>query len=110
LRDYIHVCDLIGAHICALEKLRGSAKSMTVNCGYGHGFSVFDVIKTVKKVSKTDFKVELSPRRAGDPAAIVASCETAKTMLGWQPEFDDLKTIVKHAYKWEAKLMKRAGK
>lgn len=108
VRDYIHVSDLISAHAAALKKLRGGAESMTVNCGYGHGFSVLDVIKTVKKVTKVDFPVVLSPRRAGDPAAIVASSQKAREALGWQPEYDDLKTIVKHAYKWESKLYKRA--
>ncbi len=107
VRDYIHVSDLIAAHVAALKRLRTGAPSVTVNCGYGRGFSVMEVIKTVKKVTKIDFPVVMSPRRAGDPASIVASATTAREVLGWVPQFDDLKTIVKHAYKWEAKLAKR---
>ena len=78
-----------------------AAQSLTLNCGYGHGFSVLEVIETVKRVSGVDFKVEIAPRRAGDPAQIVADSDRARATLGWQPRFDDLSDIVAHALAWE---------
>ena len=90
IRDYIHVADLVAAHSDALAYLRGGGPSTTLNCGYGRGFSVLDVIETVKRVSGVDFTVEFAGRRAGDPAQIVAACERARSTLGWQPRFDDL--------------------
>jgi UDP-glucose 4-epimerase len=108
IRDYIHVTDLCRAHIDALRYLRADGASVTLNCGYGHGFSVLEVIETVKKVSGVDFSVQLGPRRAGDPARIVAACERARSLLGWQPQLDDLATIVGHALAWERKLRERA--
>jgi UDP-glucose 4-epimerase len=107
IRDYIHVTDLTRAHIDALRYLRGDGASATLNCGYGHGFSVLEVIETVKKVSGVDFSVQLGARRAGDPARIVATCERARALLGWQPQLDDLATIVGHALAWERKLRQR---
>ncbi|MBI4274883.1 MAG: UDP-glucose 4-epimerase GalE [Rhizobiales bacterium] len=104
IRDYIHVSDLVRAHSDALAHLRGGSPSLTANCGYGHGFSVLQVIETVKRVSGVDFTVERAPRRAGDPAQIVASSERARSALGWRPRFDDLPTIVTHALEWEKKL------
>jgi UDP-glucose 4-epimerase len=109
IRDYIHVCDLVAAHSDALAYLRAGGASVTLNCGYGRGFSVLDVIDTVKRVSGVDFKVEPAPRRAGDPTQIVAACELIRSTLGWQPRFDDLQTIVAHALAWERKLSKRAA-
>ena len=108
IRDYIHVTDLTRAHIDALRYLRADGGSVTLNCGYGHGFSVLEVIDTVKKVSGVDFPVHLGARRAGDPARIVAACERARSLLGWQPQLDDLATIVGHALAWERKLRQRA--
>ena len=108
IRDYIHVTDLIRAHIDALRYLRADGASVTLNCGYGHGFSVLEVIETVKKVSGVDFSVQLGPRRPGDPARIVAACERARSLLGWQPQLDDLATIVGHALAWERKLRARS--
>jgi len=107
IRDYIHVTDLVRAHSDALTYLRGGGQSVTMNCGYGRGFSVLDVIDTVKRVSGVDFKVDLAPRRAGDPAQIVARSDKARQTLGWQPKLDDLGTIVQHALAWERKLMAR---
>jgi UDP-glucose 4-epimerase len=107
IRDYIHVSDLARAHSDALRYLRGGAPSLTLNCGYGHGFSVFDVVDTVKRVSGVHFKVESAPRRDGDPAQIVADSTRARQTLRWQPRFDDLSTIVAHALAWERELMKR---
>jgi UDP-glucose 4-epimerase len=101
IRDYIHVTDLVRAHSDALRHLRGGGASVTLNCGYGRGFSVLDVIDTVKRVSGVDFKVISSGRRPGDPAAIVADAGRIRSLLGWAPQFDDLETIVDHALKWE---------
>jgi UDP-glucose 4-epimerase len=107
IRDYIHVSDLARAHLDALRYLRSGAPSLTLNCGYGHGFSVLEVVETVKRVSGVDFKVEKGPRRLGDPDRIVAASDRARKVLGWQPRFDDLPTIVAHALKWETELKKR---
>jgi UDP-glucose 4-epimerase len=107
IRDYIHVGDLTRAHSDALRHLRKGGASLTLNCGYGHGFSVLEVIDTVKRISGTDFKVEMAPRREGDPAQIVAASERARAELGWQPRFDDLSVIVGHALAWERELMTR---
>ena len=107
IRDYIHVSDLVRAHVDALRYLRSGAPALTLNCGYGHGFSVREVIETIKRVSGVDFKVENAPRRAGDAAQLVAASERARAMLDWQPRFDDLSTIVAHALAWERELMMR---
>jgi UDP-glucose 4-epimerase len=107
IRDYIHVSDLVSAHSEALGYLRGGGVSATINCGYGRGFSVLEVINTVKQVSGVDFKVEFAGRRAGDPAQVVAASDRARSLLKWQPHFDDLETIVCHALAWERKLLAR---
>jgi UDP-glucose 4-epimerase len=101
IRDYIHVADLVRAHSDALRHLRGGGASVTLNCGYGRGFSVLEVLDTVKRASGVDFKVVTSGRRPGDPAAIVADSKRIRALLGWAPQFDDLETIVAHALKWE---------
>lgn len=107
VRDYIHVSDLVRAHSDALAYLRDGGQSVTLNCGYGQGFSVLDVIDTVKRASNVDFKVELAGRRAGDPAQLVARSDQARSVLGWQPQFNQLPTIIGHALAWERKLMAR---
>jgi UDP-glucose 4-epimerase len=107
IRDYIHVSDLADAHKLALHYLRSGGIPLTLNCGYGHGFSVREVIETVKRVSTIDFKIENAPRREGDPARIVAASERIRDALGWQPRYDDLPTIVAHALAWERQLMAR---
>ncbi len=107
IRDYIHVSDLADAHKLALHYLRSGGIPLTLNCGYGHGFSVREVIETVKRVSAIDFKVENAPRREGDPARIVAASERIRDALGWHPRYDDLPTIVAHALAWERQLMAR---
>ena len=107
IRDYIHVSDLAQAHLDALQYLRGGGASVTANCGYGRGYSVREVIDSVKRVSGVDFRVDFAPRRAGDPAQIVASSDRARAAFGWQPRLDDLSTIVRHALGWERKLMLR---
>jgi len=104
IRDYIHVSDLVRAHSDALRYLRGGGASLTLNCGYGRGFSVLEVIDAVKRIANVDFPVEHAPRRAGDPAQIIADGTRARRALGWQPRFDDLAMIVAHALEWEQKL------
>jgi UDP-glucose 4-epimerase len=107
VRDYIHVSDLTRAHLDALRYLRGGGASVTANCGYGRGYSVREVIDTVKRVSGVDFRVDVSGRRPGDPAQIIAASERARALFGWRPAYDDLPTIVGHALAWERKLMMR---
>ena len=104
IRDYIHVKDLAGAHMRALEHLRRGGASDILNCGYSKGFSVLQVIEAVKRVSGRDFEVRLSPRRAGDPAAIVAASDKIRALLGWAPQLDDLDIIVGHALAWEERI------
>ncbi|HVT54946.1 MAG TPA: UDP-glucose 4-epimerase GalE [Xanthobacteraceae bacterium] len=108
VRDYIHVSDLVAAHLDALKHLRAGGENLVMNCGYGRGYSVLEVIETVKRVSHKDFPVEMSPRRPGDPAAIVARADKIRAKLGWQPKLDDLSKIVTHALAWETKLKTRA--
>src|SRR5262249_27927500 len=108
IRDYIHVSDLVRAHVDALRYLRAGGTSATLNCGYGHGFSVREVVEMVKHVSDADFKVEIGPRRAGDPAQIVAASDRVRAILGWTPQYDDLATIIAHALAWEQRLQGRA--
>jgi UDP-glucose 4-epimerase len=107
VRDYIQVTDLARAHLAALDHLRRGGESLTVNCGYGRGFSVLEVIEVVKRVSGKDFEVRYAPRRAGDPAALVAKVDRVREQLGWKPEFEDLATIVDQALRWEHKLAER---
>src|SRR5262245_59943842 len=107
IRDYIHVSDLVRAHSAALGFLRGGGVSATLNCGYGRGFSVREVIETVKRVSGVDFEVAFAGRRTGDPAEIVAASDRARSLLKWRPDFDDLQAIVRHALAWERKLLTR---
>jgi UDP-glucose 4-epimerase len=107
IRDYIHVSDLARAHSAALAYLRRGGESTTFNCGYGRGASVLEVIDAVKRVSRRDFPVEISGRRAGDPAALVADVARIRAALDWRPQFDNLDTIVSHALAWERLLDKR---
>jgi UDP-glucose 4-epimerase len=107
VRDYIHVTDLVEAHALLLTYLRQGGASTTLNCGYGRGYSVRQVIDTVKKVSGVDFAVKEAPRRAGDPPAIVAGAQKVRALLGWQPAHDDLDEIVTSAYAWEQYLLTR---
>jgi UDP-glucose 4-epimerase len=108
IRDYIHVSDLARAHLDALAHLRrGGDAPLTLNCGYGRGFSVLEVIETVKRVSGVDFKVTFADRRPGDPARIVAASDRIRAILNWRPQFDELGTIVTHSLEWERKLASR---
>ena len=104
VRDYIHVTDLVRAHSAALRYLRSGGQSQVLNCGYGRGFSVLEVIEAVKKVSLTDFAVKNRERRPGDPAALVADARRLPELLSWAPEYDDLEMIVEHALGWERHL------
>ena len=107
VRDYIQITDLIAAHMQALAYLRRGGTSLVCNCGYGHGASVLDVIGAVKKVSGTDFEVRLSPRRAGDPARLIARADLARDRLNWVPRHDNLEEIVQQALDWERRLHNR---
>ncbi len=107
LRDYIHVSDLANAHVLALDYLSAGGDSIVLNCGYGRGYSVLEVSEAVKRVSGVDFETRLSPRRAGDPAALIAKSQKLREVLTWQPVFDDLETIISHALAWEDSLRSR---
>lgn len=104
IRDYIHVDDLSRAHLLALEHIMSGNKSDTYNCGYGHGYSVKEMVDMVKKVTDTDFKVVESSRRQGDSSELVSDSSKIRKNLKWNPEFDDLEYIVKTAWDWEKKL------
>jgi len=104
IRDYIHVTDLVRAHMAALRHLRDGGDSEIFNCGYSKGFSVLQVIDAVKRVSGADFEVRNAPRRAGDPAAIVAASDKIRVRLGWRPELNKLETIAAQALAWEAHM------
>jgi UDP-glucose 4-epimerase len=103
VRDYVHVADLAHAHLLALDYLRRDGVSRTLNCGYGHGYSVREVIEAVKSISGTDFEVRQAPRRPGDAAAIIASNEQL-VKFGWTPKRNDLSMIVRDALAWDNKL------
>ncbi len=105
IRDYIQVGDLADAHVLALDHLRKGGESLVLNCGYGRGYSVLEVIEVVKRVSGVDFETRLCPRRAGDPAALVAAADRIRTRLGWTPRCDDLEQIVTQALRWEERLL-----
>lgn len=100
IRDYIHVTDLANAHIRAIEKLERDNTSAVYNLGNGKGFSVKEVIDVARKVTGVNIKADIAPRRAGDPAVLVASSEKAKKELGWNPVYGDLETIIETAWQW----------
>jgi UDP-glucose 4-epimerase len=107
VRDYIHINDLCEAHSLALKKMIATDKSACYNLGNGNGFSVKQVIDVAKQVSANDFKVSIEPRRAGDPAVLVADATLAKNELYWQPKFAELKDIVDTAWRWETEFLSR---
>jgi len=107
VRDYIHVSDLVAAHSSAVAHLRVGGKSMVANCGYGRGYSVFEVVEAVKAVSGRDFPVVIAGRRPGDPAAVVADPALIMSEFGWKPRHDDLRGIVESALAWENALTRR---
>lgn len=104
LRDYIHVDDLASAHLDALTYLRAGGQPTTLNCGYGHGYSVREVLRAVENAGGVTLKIVDEPRRAGDPPALIAVAERVRTELGWVPKYDDLDTIVSTALAWEKKI------
>jgi UDP-glucose 4-epimerase len=106
VRDYLHVEDLASAHLRALEYLRARGRSVTLNVGYGHGYSVREVLAMVETVGGKPLVIREEPRRAGDPAYLVARAERVRTELGWQPRYDDLKAIVASSLAWERKLLR----
>ncbi len=101
IRDYIHVSDLAKAHVDALDYLKNGGESLLCNCGYGKGYSVRDVIKALNSLVDKPIEVEEQPRREGDPAYLVADPKIIKKKIGWKPEYDNLKTIVKTSLEWE---------
>lgn len=107
IRDYIHVTDLIAAHALLLKHLRSGGDSTTLNCAYGQGYSVREVVETVRSVSGVNLRADEGPRRPGDPASITATGEKVRSLLGWEPQHDDLGEIVRTAYDWERHLLTR---
>lgn len=105
IRDYVHVMDLCQAHLLALDGLVAGGQSDAFNLGNGSGFSVQEVIESARRLTGKAIAVKDSPRRAGDPARLVANSDRARTVLGWKPEFADLDVIVGHAWGWEQKLV-----
>jgi UDP-glucose 4-epimerase len=104
VRDYIHVEDLAAAHLDALSYLRKGGRPQVLNVGYGHGYSVREVLKSVERVAGHPLTVREEPRRAGDPPILVARADRIRSELGWQPRLDDLDTIVKTSLRWEQRL------
>ncbi len=107
VRDYIHVTDLAHAHLAALDYLAGGGDSLIANCGYGHGYSVLDVVGAVERVSGRKLDVRTGPRRPGDPAAVVADAALIRSRFDWAPQHDDLDFIVGTALRWEEALTHR---
>jgi UDP-glucose 4-epimerase len=106
VRDYIHVEDLAAAHLRALDYLRAGGESKTLNCGYGHGYSVREVISTVDRVHGKPILTVEGPRRAGDPPTLVARADQIRQVLGWSPKFDNLETIIASQLAWEQRLLR----
>jgi len=104
IRDYIHVDDLAEAHVRALDHLIGTKQSAVMNCGYGSGYSVKEVVDTAKRVTGVNFSVEETGRRAGDPPALVADSSRLMQTTGWKPIHNDLEYIIRTAWEWEKKL------
>ena len=104
LRDYIHVEDLAAAHLDALTYLRGGGESTVLNCGYGHGYSVREVLAAVEQANGSPLNIAEEPRRAGDAPELIAVANRVRDVLGWEPRFDDLDTIVRTSLAWERKI------
>ncbi len=104
VRDYIHVEDLASAHLKALDYLRADGASTTLNCGYGHGYSVREVLRTVEKINEQPLVIKEEQRRAGDPPKLIAEAQLIRAKLNWVPRYDNLETIVASALNWERKL------
>lgn len=106
MRDYIHITDLAQAHILALEHIMAGKGNLAVNIGNSTGYSVAQVIEAAKRITGKDIAVAKSPRRAGDPAVLIADSARAKNILNWKPAYSDLDTIVETAWKWRQKQNK----
>jgi UDP-glucose 4-epimerase len=104
VRDFIHVSDLISAHLAAVKYLRAGGQSQIINCGYGRGFSVLEVVDAVKRVTGKNFDIRFGPRRVGDPPRLVAETYRIRDVLNWGTKYEDLETIVAHAFCWERRL------
>jgi UDP-glucose 4-epimerase len=109
VRDYIHVADLAAAHLAALRYLRAGGASVTLNCGYGRGASVREVLAAVERVAGRPLVIREEPRRAGDPPVLVARADRIREHLGWEPRHDRLEQLVADALRWERTLLARAG-
>ena len=109
IRDFIHVSDLAEAHRSALSYLRNGGNSVTLNCGYGRGYSVIETVEAVKRISMRNFAVQYAPRRPGDIMTMVADTSRIRGLLDWTPKYDDLETIAAHALAWEEKLLRERG-
>ncbi|MEQ8481882.1 MAG: UDP-glucose 4-epimerase GalE [Hoeflea sp.] len=107
IRDFIHVTDLVAAHVDALDYLRGGGESLVANCGYGRGYTIREVLDAVRRASGRDFEVRLGARRHGDIITSIADSARARQVLGWQPRHDDLDEIVRSALAWEEHLQRR---
>ena len=105
IRDYIHVADMAEAHAAALDYLEDGGASITLNCGYGEGVSVRDVIASVQRVTGKSLPTRIAPRRPGDPPQLIADNAAIRTALGWSPRYDDIDLIVRHAVAWEARSL-----
>ncbi len=106
MRDYIHVVDLAGAHLLATDYLRDGGSSEVLNCGYGHGYSVREVLQSVERVAGAPLRIIEQPRRAGDPPTLIARSERVRAVLGWEPRLDELDGIVRSSLEWERKLLR----
>lgn len=109
VRDYIHVSDLAAAHLESLDYLRAGGESTLMNCGYGHGYSVREVLDAVERVNGAPIRIVEKERRAGDPPSLIAAVDKIHNTLSWQPKYDDLDVIVRTSIEWEKTLLKKAG-
>ncbi|MEM8772480.1 MAG: UDP-glucose 4-epimerase GalE [Pseudomonadota bacterium] len=107
IRDYVHVTDLAQGHLRALERLRQGGDSVTLNCGYGRGYSVYEVMEAFERVNGEAMPHDMAPRRLGDPAQLIADNAAMRTVLDWRPRYDDLDFIVETAMDWERRLISR---
>jgi UDP-glucose 4-epimerase len=107
VRDFIHVSDLVHAHALALDHLRGEGENLLLNCGYGRGYSVLELLDAVQRMSGRTLDIRARARRAGDIPVMIAAADRIRGLLGWQPRYDKLDLIVGHALAWEEKLVRR---
>jgi len=107
IRDFVHVSDLAQAHMAALARVRGKGGAITLNCGYGRGYSVYEVVEAFRRVTGTDLPYDVGPRRAGDPPQLIADNAAIRTALDWRPRYDDIDFIVETAIDWERRLAER---